>query len=366
MKILNSGTVFFGAEGTRTCGNYIPSVLAMSSGEILACHRTGSGKLTSDGQIAVMISGDKGETFCEAFYPFDNVYKGVKGSFWSAYPAQLSGDEITTVVFWVDKETYGDVDYFNNETYGLLPVKTLVYKSCDFGRNWQLKGEIDKSPFECQLPVTNHIYKFSDGTLLCPFENYKNYYDNQPWKQAAVVKFSYDGGKSWDDYAMAAHDENMKLWYNDQRGCVLQDGGLINYYPTFDTQKKEYINVYMNSSHDKGKTWSKPSDTEIAGMPSSPAPLPDGAIVISTSDQKSKTVDIFKSHDGGKSFGDEMLTIYSAEFDKSKRKEKNYTDWVDWSFGRPQISKINDSEIFVVYYAGNVQCTDIRWALCEV
>jgi len=368
MNILSEGTVFAGGQGTRMCGNYLPSVLAMSNFEILVCHRTGSGKMTSDGQIAVVITGDFGETFSEAFYPFDNVYKGVTGTFWSAYPAQLFEDEITIVAFWIDKETYGDIDYFNNKTYGLLPVKTIVYKSKDFGRTWHLKGEIDKSPFECQLPVTNHIYKFSDGMLMCPFENYKNYYDNQPWRQAAVMKFSYDSGLNWDDYCVSAQDKTMRLWYNDQRGCVLKDDVFINYYPTFDTTQGTYINVFMNSSSDKGKTWSPPRDVGIAGMPSSPIEMSDGGIMISTSDQTTKSVNLYVSEDGGETFDtNNALIVYCAAQQSGKEySEKDYTDWVDWSFGRPQLTKINEQEIFVVYYVGTGVCTDIRFALIAV
>jgi len=366
MKIIDAGTVFCGKEGTGSCGNYIPTALYMSSGEVLVCFRATSEKTSPDAKIAVAISGNKGKTFTTAAFPFDNIYKGKKGSLWSAYPAELNEGEITIVVFWVDRQTHTDAPFVNAETFGLLPVKTLLYKSYDFGRSWAYDGEIGKEPLKCELPVECNIYKFADGTLMCPFENYKTYYDKSLWAQAVVVKFSYDGGQTWDDYVYSARDKDMKLWYNDQRGCVLKSGGFINYYPTFDTGKKEYVNVYMNESADKGKTWSEPQDTGIAGMPSSPIELQDGAIVISTSDQKSKTVDIFISRDGGKSFGTDVLTIYSAELDKPKRKEKDYTDWVDWSFGRPQITKINDSEIFVVYYAGNGQCTDIRWALCEV
>ena len=366
MKIIDSGTVFYGTEGTKTCGNYIPTVLAMSSGEVLVFFRATSEKTAPDANIGVCISADKGKTFTSAAFPFERFHENKKGSLWSAYPAELEDGVITTCVFWTDRQTLGDAPFVNPKTFGLLPLKILIYKSYDLGRSWSLEGEIEKEPYTCELPVTCHIYKFTDGTLMCPFENYKTYYDESEWKQAAVVKFSFDGGASWPGYATAAHDENMRLWYNDQRGCVLNSGRFINYYPTFDTRINEYVNVYTNSSSDMGKTWTQPHDTGITGMPSAPVELSDGRILIATSDQKTKTVDLYASANGGGSFDDEKLTIYSAKAQNRKKGEKNYNDWVDWSFGRPQAAKLNDNEVFIVYYAGREKCTDIRWALCKV
>ncbi len=366
MKIIDSGTVFSGTEGTKTCGNYIPTVLAMSSGEVLVFFRATSEKTAPDANIGVCISADKGKTFTQAAFPFGCVYSGIKGSLWSAYPAELDDGVITACVFWTDRQTLGDAPFVNPKTFGLLPVKTLLYKSYDFGRSWRFEGEIEKEPYTCELPVTCHIYKFPDGTLMCPFENYKTYYDDSKWKQAAVVKFSYDGGKSWPGHASTAHDENIRLWYNDQRGCVLNSGRFINYYPTFDTRINEYINVYTNNSADMGKTWTRPIDTGIAGMPSAPVELADGRVLVATSDQKTRTVDLYVSSNGGESFDEEKLTIYTAETQTGKTGDKNYNVWIDWSFGRPQITKTGDSELFVVYYAGRGKCTDIKWALCSI
>jgi|GEM_PF-3605224 len=328
MKIIDSGTVFYGEENTRKCGNYIPSVFAMSNGEILVCFRSGSGKTTADASIALMISGDMGKTFSEVEFPFDSVYEGKRGSLWSAYASELETGVITMAVFWIDRQTLGSVEWVNSETYGLLPVKTLLYKSRDFGRSWVFDSEIENTSSDFQLPVTNHIYKLSGGTLFCPFEKYKNYYDTKPWQQAAVMKISHDGGRSWDDCTVAARDDTKRLWYNDQRGCVLSGDTIINYYPTFDTQKNEYVNVHMNESNDMGKTWTRPKDTGIGGMSSAPVELPDGRIVICTSDQKTKTVDIYISEDGGESFDTERaLTVYSAEKESKKvSDDKDFTE----------------------------------------
>ena len=366
MKIIDSGTVFGGTEGTSTSGNYIPTVLAMSSGEVLVFFRAAGEKTAPDADIGVCISADKGRTFSKAVFPFDRMHSGIGGSLWSAYPAELEDGVITACVFWTDRQTLGGEPFVNPKTFGLLPLKTLLYKSYDYGRSWSLEGEIEKEPYTCELPVTCHIYKFASGTLMCPFENYKTYYDESEWKQAAIVKFSYDGGKSWPGHAQAAHDENMRLWYNDQRGCVLQSGRFINYYPTFDTKINEYVNVYTNSSDDEGRTWTKPKDAGIGGMPSAPVEMSDGKVIIATSGQKTKTVDLYVSSNAGESFDGEKLTIYTAEAQAKKKGEKDYNDWVDWSFGRPQIAKLNEEEVFVVYYAGSGKCTDIRWVSCSV
>lgn len=365
MKLLDSGIVFEGKAGTSTAGCYIPSICSLSDGSVLVSYRVGSDKMAEDGNVQFSRSRDGGKSWKPPVQPFNLTFAGIKGSFWAAYVSEIEKGRLLTALFWLNRSRHQDKPHFNPETLGIVPTKTLLSESTDFGDTWSKPWELDPSPFDCPLPVENGVSRLPDGTLICFFEKYKSYEDPKPWEQAAIIKFSYDGGKTWPDYAVAARDPKGRIWYNDQRGAVLRDGRVLNFYYTFDSEQKRYVNIHRNISEDGGRTWSMPEDTGVPGQPAQPVELEDGRIVlVSVERQAARTVSARVSTDCGKSWSSEpVLTIYSrSPSGGTARGSEDFSDWSKYDFGRPQAVLLPDGDVMVVYYAGSEKRTSIYWA----
>jgi len=364
LRVIDRGVVFEGRGGAAAhC--HIPSLCALCDGSILASYRVGADKMDPDARLQLSSSTDGGKTWGRHVQPFDPVFDGVHGSFWAAYPAEIAEGRILTAVFWLDRTGRPDRKHVNADTLGLVPTKTLLFESMDFGKTWSEARELDPSPFDSPLPVENGVFRLPDGALICFFESYKSFDDPGPWQQAAVVKMSHDEGRTWPEHAVAAHDPAGRLWYNDQRGAVLRDGRVMTFYFTFDPAQSRYVGMRQNVSTDGGRTWSEPCDTGIPGQAAQPVELEDGRIVLVTVDRHGTgTIDARLSADGGASWdGTPPLTVYShaSAVEGSGRLEK-FTDWDKWDFGRPQAALLPDGDVMVVYYAGVGQRTGIHWA----
>lgn len=373
MKLLDSGIVFEGEASTVSAGCYLPSIVSLSNGSILVSYRVGSDKTAEDGQVQFSYSRNGGKNWELPEQSFNATVAGVNGSFWAAYVSEIEKGRLLAVLFWLNRSMYPGQRHFNPDTLGMVPTKTFLSESTDFGQTWSELWELDPSPFKCPLPVENGISRLLDGTLVCFFEKYKDYEDSEPWDQAIVVKFSHDEGKTWPQYAIAANDPNGRIWYNDVRGVVLRDGRVLNFYFTFDSKKSRYLNIHQNISEDGGRTWSKPMDTGVYGQPAQPVELADGRIVlISVDRQQTGTINAVISGDGGKSWGMEpSLIIYSRDTLKvlsgqTKDGTEDFSDWVKYDFGRPQAVLLSDGNIMAVYYAGHEKQTSVYWTLIGV
>jgi len=364
MEITGEGIVFEGIENTNRAVCNIPSVSALSNGAVMVAHRIGKSKLAADSQVQFLISADKCQTWSDPVTPFNTMFGNTPGAIYAAYPEETQPGRILSALLWTDREKFGKSAHFNAETQGIVPVRTLLSESTDFGLNWSAPWELDPEPFNCPLPVSNGIRCLSDGTLAGLFERYKDYDDPEPWNQAVVMKFSGDGGKTWPEHVITAEDTQRRIWYNDPRGTVLKDGTLLNVYFTFDSGTSEFRNVHYNISDDRW-TWTEPADTGVPGQPSQPVELPDGRVVLVTVDRHGTgTISAYISCDRCRSFdtGNRLLIYHHS---KKSAKDNDFADWVNYDYGRPQATLVDDGMVMVVYYVGTQRRTSIHWAIVD-
>ena len=362
MEKISEGIVFEGVENTNRAVCNIPSVTALSNGAVIVAYRIGETKLAAESTVQFLISNDKCQTWSEPVAPFNTMFGKTPGALYAAYPEEVEPGRILTTLFWTDRAKFGKNAHFNAETQGIVPVRTLLSESTDFGQTWSAPSKLDPSPFTCPMPVSNGIKSFPDGTLACLFEKYKDYDDKEPWDQAVVMKYSSDKGSTWPRYCIAASDPKNRIWYNDPRGTVLEDGSLLNVYFTFDSGTSEFKNVHYNLSDD-GCTWPEPADTGVPGQPAQPVELPDGRIVLVTVDRHiSKTISAYISSDRCKSFDTANPVVVYSHSGKTA-KDDDFEDWINYDYGRPQAALLEDKTVLMVYYAGTQTKTGINWVL---
>ena len=370
MKVVDRGTIYDNPEGKPTHKNVcFPGIEALSDGRIIANCRVGSTKQSSDGALLFFESSDEGETWRQMDLRFDWEYEGTPGMPCLGHITEVSPGRLLMTVLWVDQTDPG-APLFHPETEGLLPAKMIVTESADGGRTWSEFRVIDTSPF-IQATPTGPLMPRSDGTLLQFFEVNKEYLDASPWMQKAGVVFSHDGGHTWEDARLVAHDPARKLFYWDQRQALLPDGRILGIFWTYDNQEGKDIDLHWSVSEDGGTTWARPAPTGVIGEPSVPVALGgEDVLLLSVHRWDPPCLRAILSRDAGRTWDDgNALVFYEKpvpDVPHSDSTADYLQDMEQWSFGLCTGRVLSSGDVLCVYYAGDAEQTGVHWVRIAV
>jgi sialidase-1 len=122
--------------------------------------------------------------------------------------------------------------------------RLLLSRSTDSGKTWSKPKSIEvkaEQPFACSSPIR----QLADGSLLLGL-----YCEGGKGTFGATIK-SYDGGKTWKDFAPIG--EKARLYLDAETDVVALKGGrLLAALRSSDTKGK---GMYSSESSDGGKTW---------------------------------------------------------------------------------------------------------------
>jgi len=365
MKIVDQGTIFDNPEGhpNRTSACF-PAIEMLADGRLLASCQVGPSKNSAASELLFFESFDEGKTWQPIDVNFNWAYQGVPGRPAAGHLAEISPGRLLMTVLWVDRSD-PDAPFFHPETEGLLPVKMLLTESADGGYTWSDFREIDSSPF-IQATPTGPIIPLAEGTLIAPFEVNKEYLDPSPWLQKAGVVFSYDGGYTWKDARVAAHDSTRELFYWDQRHALLPDGTILVIFWTYNNVSGRDIDLHWAVSNDSGKTWTKPAPTGIAGQASVPVALGGSdVLLLSVHRYEPPCLRALLSHDGGRTWDEESALVFYEKPMPAIPPADRTADYLQemglWTFGLPTGRLLPNGDVFCVYYAGDAEQTGIYW-----
>jgi hypothetical protein len=270
-----------------------------------------------------------------------------------------------------------ELPLFNPKTEGNLDMRLCLSISSDRGQTWSAPVRLSEHPHD-NVPValTGPILIMPDGRWAASFELSKSYDDPTPWRHAAVMTFSTDGGKTWGDVATVAKDPNRAQFYWDQRPQVMRDGSVVSLLWTWNNASGKYDNIHATVSRDSGRTWAKPWDTGVQQQPAPPVSLSNNRIAMVYVDRAAEPVIKMRvSTDGAKTFpAASELLVHKQPRLKSQNVNKSSGDSVDawmemekFSLGLPDAVALSDNEVLAVFYAGpDSDHTDIRWARIRV
>jgi hypothetical protein len=366
IKLVGSARIFGGVPNSTTANCCFPSIARLPSGTLLASWRTGTNKDSDDGAIWLARSTD-GTTWSQ---PQLVLQAGQLDGLWGEPhygPLTVLHDgSLLCTVMWVVRPRPG-MEFFNPQTEGLLPLRTLFYVSHDEGLTWRLASEMDGRPYAGPLAITGPVLQLADGTLACPFEVNKPYDDTTAWRHAAAIKFSRDSGKTWPACVEIANDPTGHVMYWDAHVVPCSTNYWVAAFWTFDRQHGVDRSIHIAHSTDAGQTWSPPRDLQIVGQVAEPVPLGDDRLVLIYVDRfGSASIRARLSHDLGKTFEAEELVIYEhAKRSPNVIAPTKTADYLQdmslWTFGRVQAVAHGDT-IWLVYYAGNAHNTAIYCA----
>ena len=222
----------------------------------------------------------------------------------------------------------GDDGY---DYYQYSGVKGLItfrpYYSDDQGKTWQ-EGE-SRANIEplAWAHASGRFIETDDGTLILPVLGGLSAKDTSGRLDCAGIFRSTDGGLTWGDFTLVAHDaEHRQIAYNEIDIEPMPDGTWMAILRTEwrNHHGGEAASASVCYSQDQGRNWTKPEFVFIGAVPDL-ALLPDGGLVCSTSFSKLRF-----SYDGGQSWSRE-LNAHSASH----------------SHSYPGVERLDDDHLFV-------------------
>ncbi len=364
MILVENKTVFIGNAADQTNIATFCGLTQTSDGALILTARLGSSKDSADGNAAFLISTDKGKSWTKPVMSFSTSFDGKKGCLRGGYMTELKDGMWFWTFAWVDRSVEGRPLY-NKDTGGLCSMFPVISFSKDKGNTWSELKKLDISPIDMPAALTGHTLLLEDGTLAAQFEVQKNWNDTSPIFNISTLKFSYDNGRTWPDYAEIA-GRNLKdkvCW--DQRIAVMSDKCLIALFWAYNPVKDIDLPIHSSFSYDNGRTWSFPQDTGITGQIACPVVLSktDVVMLYVRRDEK-KQILARRSYDGGKTW-DEKTEICVYNHANASDDSSNFFDAMNqWSYGHPFGIKTAEKEISSVYYAGNSETMALRF--CKI
>jgi len=368
MRLVNSGVLHTGVDPARDVFSCFPSLCRLHSGEIIASFQVGPTKNHMYCTAAFSRSNLDELRWSAAETPFRD-WATVRGlTVHAAYLSEVEPGRILAALQLCDHLGDPSLPYFNSETGGLLPMRIGLCESTDGGWTWGEPRFLESDLFgDVPMPVHSPVVCMANGEMYLSFETSKPYDQPGVWVHHAAYLVSADGGRTWGETRVAAHDREDLVLYGDPRMVALSGGRCLASFWVIDNVTGMTRTAAMSVSPD-GRTWPEvPAGTGIVGQPW-PIPMDDDEIVVVMVDRyEEKAVFAVHSSDLGQSFG-EKLVVY--RHGQAAETPDNVEDWLteinDWAFGLPSGVRVDDREILIVWYAGSSTETSVYWARLHV
>ncbi|PKO22210.1 MAG: hypothetical protein CVU38_10445 [Chloroflexi bacterium HGW-Chloroflexi-1] len=368
MQILDRGTIFDATSAPaemRFCTS--PSLTQLANGRLVAALRAGSSKDAADEDTPILVSDDSGASWRLAFAGFGDLPPG-RGRIRGAALTPIGGDRLAACLTSVDR-TDPALPLFDPQTEGILPTRTLLAASEDAGESWAVLGEAPLAPHTGNA-ITGAILILQDGRMALPYEAWKEYGDVSPARHHASLRISADGGATWPELGIVAHDPAGRILYWDQRLSVAPDTGeLIAMFWTHDRQAGCDLDMHVAWGSVDAQQWSQPVTTGIAGQICAPLALGGGRVFAAYVHRHSPpSLRAILSDDFGRTWraADELVFYEKPRgVESGMGGARDFADyWADmsiWTFGHPTPLLLPDGDIMVAYYAGDETAMGIHW-----
>jgi len=372
LAIKSQGLIFDATGATDAeAVAYVTSLVSLESGTWLAGWQSGPGKHTATNTIALAQSHDGDGTWQRLPHEFDTAWEGVPGSFLAAEMVEAEPGRLLLFTTWINR-SIPERPLFNPETEGILPTRLLFCSSEDEGETWGEWQELS-TPGLTGCAVTGPILRWSDGTIACGFESFKEFDDPAPVEPGAWLAISRDGGCSFSDPWQVAKHPQQEKYYWDQRLCPTEKPGeFVAMFWTHNREEQRDTNVHMlqSSINDGATAVGEPVETAIPGQIAACAVAADGRILACVVDRgQPGTITLWQSADGGHTWPEEVRLVVHVHDERAAitqgREDIDYAEfWEDmgkWSFGHPVIRR-RGNDWLLAWYAGTPDRMSLHWA----
>ncbi len=376
MRLVDAGEIYDAQtipDHRRNCA--FTTINRLHDSTILVSGRWGSARDSVDGHACIYATSDSGRTWSLRYDGFGKgTWDGTPGEIKGLTSTELTPGRLTATALWVDRSN-PDLPFIHPETQGLLPMRIMHVDSEDGGVTWSRPRRMDTTPHLAASPCSFHVIQLPDGVLVQPYEQWKEYTDSSPGRPAARLRFSHDGGRTWPEFVTVARHPDNTLAYWDQRLSVHSgDGRLAAMFWTHDFNQGVDIDIHIAHGAPDGREWTIPQGTGLPGQHCQPLSLGGERLLAAYPRRRDPPGIVLSiSEDFGVTWDRERdFLVYDSTTgtESGARGNRSQSElWGDmerWRFGHPRMVRLQDNEVFVVYYAGNDSVKTARWARVRV
>ena len=245
---------------------------------------------------------------------------------WFNHPREFYYDRDKKTEHTPDLFTAGAYEAWNSLSDEDHIYGSFVKLSTDYGKTW---GETYKIP----LTAPHGAILLSNGNIMMlgiPFHT-------SGISSSVYAAVSKDEGKSWEILAKIPDTVGTeKIEYCEAHLAELNDGTLVGAIRYQENDRSQYFTVYTTFSYDGGHTWTPAAPTGICGSPPHLLKLASGELLLTYARRIAPYGQFARiSHDGGKTWGDEITLDDNAP---------------DWDEGYPSTAQLDDGSLITVYY----------------
>ncbi|MDP7396424.1 MAG: sialidase family protein [Lentisphaeria bacterium] len=351
---------------------WMPGLVQLGDKEFLCVFKRAAAIEAVECYFARCRSTDGGKTYVD-----EGVLWGPEGddksySYGYAYPELIADGTLLLTGYRWDRSGQ-DRHIYNPDTLGAVPVDTLIFRSADGGHTWS-PPQVVNSPDGRMGNASGRVVPLKDGRLLLPFETWKPYDDPNPPMQSSLALFSSDSGRTWDEYAVVAHDLEGRLLHWNGMFTRLQDDRLFVMYWTKDYHTGQDLTVHATYSEDEGRTWVEPYDTGIEGQMGSSIDVGGGRVlaVYNRRDVDNPGTYAVISEDGGRTWPplEEHLVVWDARsrdiMGSRDQEDKSIYEEGLFAFGKPDAHLLPNGEVYVGYWCTSGFVCQLHWCRLQV
>ncbi|MQG18341.1 MAG: exo-alpha-sialidase [SAR202 cluster bacterium] len=275
MKILNSGII----SKNKNIGAYKPMIIPLENNTWLACQNSSKTISSPDSFIETLISYDAGINWQNNGSIHKNHSEKLDWAYRGPQISKMSNNKLFMRATRFETSKINET--FDSNTKSTQTGELISYWSSDLGKTWTEPSIVDIK----ELPTDKFTYNtagkvlhINNNLLIYPIETGKPVGSKGDLDQKAGIIFSYDNGKSWQDFTVVADDPTGEFLYWDQTGTILNNGDIYIMFWVHNLNKFEDLTNHYVLSKDMGKTWSKPKPTNLQGQACAPIALNNGNI----------------------------------------------------------------------------------------
>jgi sialidase-1 len=362
IEVENTGLVFRGSESHPQLVNAaFPSVAETTDGEVVVALNIGRTRNHPGVRCFTCRSTNGGRSWTapeKIFEPDESRHAVSTGIRMSGTP----DGELVGFVNLLDRSDPG-APTTNRETGGTVEREHAIIRSFDGGRSWS-NLESFRPPIDWRcLGEPSPVLALSDRRWLLPSLTRLNWQGECPLGLKSFVMISEDRGKTWPKATDVFNfwSEGKITW--EQKQTRLTDGRLLAVTWVFDSGTKQNLPNHYTFSEDDGDSYGPPLQSPLQGQTCTPFALADNHIlcVYRRLDRNGLWAHLARIEGDNwtpvaeKCLWGETTQAMAGAGDSSIQHQHKL------QFGYPQMVRLSDGAVFVVFWCIEDGVSVIRW-----
>jgi sialidase-1 len=371
LTLLDSGAIFRNPDpGHRHVSAMFPHPLELPGGELICAYNQGSALYAADLDFVLARSADGGRTWQGHQRIVDHAHDQRPYSYHDPFLSRTRDGELLIGAFRSDRSD-PEQPMFNERTGGLRAVEIILLRSADDGRSWGAPKPIVLPDGIVATPATA-IIELADRRWFWPFDQWKAFDQEGPYRPRTLGFFSDDQGRSWGDmiaYADGA-ESGRGFWHG--KPIVLSDGRMLTMYWAADMASGANLTNHVCVSGADAHSWETPAATNLPGQTSAVVDLGSGRLCIVYTWREAERPGIMAalSDDGGRTWDlDNQLRLWDAtgrdrlgvvSLDSYPRSHDTI------AFGAPEARRLANGDVYAAWWCMEAAIVHVRWARIDI